>query len=248
MSDGKDGKMSDGSGSARGTGSAAAGSGGGSSGGAAAAASAASDSKGFGGQPLPVGASRKGAKQWQEDSFFHFVSVHGVVVIGGVFDGHGGYNGLVASTTARDFSVSYFDKYKEECEAWSEKEWNERLPALFSAMHAAIREKFVNEKTGDAKTPGSGAATPTSAKRYVDEKGIVRSPSADPIHGGSTGTMVVFIRNSDESQPQTIITANVGDSTALFIPLKGKCDFLTVVCHTHSMLPRSQRLQRLTVH
>src|SRR6185437_2430368 len=101
--------------------------------------------------------------------------------------------------------------------------------------HTAIREKFVNDKTAqanDAKGAAAGAGAGAGAaagKRYVDEKGIVRAPSADPVHGGSTASVVVFIRNSDPSlnSPQTIITANVGDSTALIIPAKGKVDFLT---------------------
>lgn len=72
---------------------------------------------------IQYGVSRKGAKQWQEDSFFYMTSTSGTVLIGGVFDGHGGYNGLVASTAARDFSTNYFAENKKKCETWTIEEW-----------------------------------------------------------------------------------------------------------------------------
>jgi serine/threonine protein phosphatase PrpC len=210
---------------------------------------------------LPQGGSRKGAKQWQEDSFMHFTSAKAKVVVGGIFDGHGGYNGLLASTTARDTCAAFLEKNKEDCEKWDETEWSKQLKNLFEVMHTAIRDKFVNDKSA------SDSILKASAKRYVDDKGIVRSPNGDPvrgsvfllfmvlcfglvcyffpslllaflqIHGGSTGTVVVLVYNSDGSH--TIITANVGDSTALLIPLKekSKYDFLSVVCFfPHSVL------------
>jgi hypothetical protein len=90
--------------------------------------------------------------------------------------------------------------------------------------------------------PASPAKSATS-RRYVDEKGIVRAANGDPIHGGTTGSMVVSIRRDTDADgsaefPFTIITANVGDSTALLCPqpTKGKYEFLTVVCNP-SMTP-----------
>mgnify|MGYP001091700214 CR=1 FL=1 len=53
---------------------------------------------------LPVselfGGARKGAKQWQEDSYFHYASPNHRVYIGAVFDGHGGYNGERSPSSA----------------------------------------------------------------------------------------------------------------------------------------------------
>ena len=64
----------------------------------------ASESKGETKTPTPsgeqFGGARKGAKQWQEDSFCHFISATGRVYIGGVFDGHGGYNGAYSLLAA----------------------------------------------------------------------------------------------------------------------------------------------------
>jgi hypothetical protein len=48
-------------------------------------------------------AGRKGAKQWNEDSYVHVTSATNRVCACAVFDGHGGYNGLLAATCARDY-------------------------------------------------------------------------------------------------------------------------------------------------
>lgn len=42
------------------------------------------------------GDCRKGAKQWNEDSYLSFASATGKCIVGAVFDGHGGYNGIIA--------------------------------------------------------------------------------------------------------------------------------------------------------
>lgn len=39
------------------------------------------------------GGTRKGGKQFNEDSFFYFTSATGRCYVGGIYDGHGGYNG-----------------------------------------------------------------------------------------------------------------------------------------------------------
>ena len=174
------------------------------------------------------GGSRKGAKTYQEDSFCTFISPSRVVFIGGVFDGHGGYNGTVASTTARDFAFSTFRHNAEAMEQWTVDEWTEHLTQLFERMHDAIKQRFLD----DAETANTMANTLAGGKRYVDEKGIVRSANGDPVHGGSTATVIVMVRDKatmDSDNPTaTFITANVGDSTALLLPRSADYQFLSV--------------------
>jgi serine/threonine protein phosphatase PrpC len=181
--------------------------------------------------PYIYGGSRKGAKQWQEDSFFSYISKNHQVYIAGVFDGHGGFNGLLASNRARDYCKSYFKRHAAEMESWSVNQWNEKLLQLFADSHQSIREKFISD--GPA---GNNNGENSANGRYVDEKGIVRSSTGDPIHGGSTGSIVVLIKNpientnnnSQQTRTATIITANVGDSTCLLVPSRGKWEFLSV--------------------
>lgn len=164
--------------------------------------------------PVAVhGDARQGAKQFQEDSFFWWTSPTGNVVVGGVYDGHGGSNGAVSSQTCRLYSLQYFDSVKEECETWSVEVWSQKLESLFEFLHNTIREKFLAEQ---------------GVKRQVDEKGIVRLPSGDPVHGGTTASVAVLLRPKSADEGVTIISANVGDSTTLLIPQTGKFDFLTV--------------------
>lgn len=170
-------------------------------------------------KPLIYGGSRKGAKQWQEDSYLNFISSNGKVIVGGVMDGHGGYNGLVASTTARDTLLAYLQRHSNECEQWTEDDWKQLLPRLFREMHEAINRTFL--LAGDDKIEEEGG------KRYKDDRDIVRMAKGDPVHGGTTCTVVVQLKHADGSS--TVITANVGDSTALLIPAHGgKYQWLTV--------------------
>lgn len=182
------------------------------------------------------GGARQGAKPYQEDSFFSWCSPHNKAIVGGIFDGHGGYNGLLASQTARDTALHFLQNNANECESWSVDRWKTELNSLFSLLHATIRQSFLTPYTGTLPT-GSAAPAPGDAfsntrppqeQRHVDEKGIVRNAAGDPIHGGSTATVVVMIRD-DSLDSATIITANVGDSTAFLVPNRGKLwDFLSV--------------------
>jgi len=142
------------------------------------------------------------------------------VFVGAVFDGHGGYNGLVASNTAREQTLIYFEKNKYECEKWSVDEWKTQMRGLFEQLHHTIREKFLNDTSADLSKP--------AGRRVMDEKGIVRTPTGDPVHGGTTGSLVAKVKNADGSV--TLITANVGDSTCLISPKGGggNLQFLTV--------------------
>jgi serine/threonine protein phosphatase PrpC len=151
-------------------------------------------------RPAPKGmfhGAEKGAKQFQEDSVLSWRSPNHVVTIGGIYDGHGGHNGMRASNAARDHSLKFFGSISLECEQWKAPNWHATLPKLFDAIHQIIRDTLKDQ----------------SQDRQLDEKGIVRTLNGDPIHGGCTGTVIVQIRNVDGSS--TIINANVGDSTAL---------------------------------
>jgi len=162
------------------------------------------------------GAARKGAKQFLEDSFLTFQSPNGRVVVGAVFDGHGGFNGVVAANTARELAAEFLEREGTACESWSVDEWSSRLTALFNVMHNEIRDRFVKEKPS---SEGAGS-------RFVDSLGIVRAVSGEPIHGGSTASFTAVIRGDDSLH---IVCANVGDSMVLVTPSDAsKYQFLAV--------------------
>ena len=166
---------------------------------------------------------RKGAKTYQEDSWLTYISPSESVYIGAVFDGHGGYNGTVASCTARDYLHRFCQANASELEGWSSEEWQQLLRDLFERMHAEIKRRFVE----DSETSNTHANSMAGGKRYVDEKGIVRSANGDPVHGGSTATVIVM-KQDREAGTATLITANVGDSTALLLPRDGEHSFLSI--------------------
>lgn len=164
--------------------------------------------------PVPIGSgARQGGKDHQEDNFASFTSVNNKVIIGGIWDGHGGWNGKVASEKARNTSLQYFQEHSLACESWTVEEWKHQLSESFRLAHQAIRDCFIND-TKDAHNP--------NARRVLDDKGIVRSPAGDPVHGGTTATVVVCIRPSTPEGKLTLICANCGDSTALVVDL-GEC-------------------------
>ena len=179
-------------------------------------------------RPAVYSGGRQGAKPYQEDSFFSWCSPTNRVIVGGVLDGHGGYNGLMASNTAKETALAYLQKNETVCETWSEDEWIKRLEELFDILHSEIRDVFLKAPPNPPLQNFSNAKPQvTTEKRYTDDKGIVRNANADPIHGGTTASIVVMIQE-DNGAAATIITANVGDSTALLIPTKGTWDFLSV--------------------
>lgn len=97
--------------------------------------------------------------------------------------------GLLASSTARDVALEFFETNRDSCEKWTEAQWKEQMLALFETMHTKIRDMFLVDKGSEAGP--SKAAGPS--KRYVDDKGIVRNPNGDPIHGGTTGNPFIFM-------------------------------------------------------
>lgn len=130
---------------------------------------------------------------------------------------------LLISCSRLPFSFS-------ECESWSVDRWRTELTNLFTHLHLSIRQSFItNYATPSAPAPSNAFtnAKPPPESRYIDEKGIVRGANGDPIHGGSTATVVVMVKD-DNSAGANLITANVGDSTAFLVPTRGTWDFLSV--------------------
>eukprot|EP00455_Lapot_gusevi_P002387 TRINITY_DN10946_c0_g1_i1.p1 TRINITY_DN10946_c0_g1~~TRINITY_DN10946_c0_g1_i1.p1 ORF type:complete len:384 (+),score=106.29 TRINITY_DN10946_c0_g1_i1:95-1246(+) len=156
------------------------------------------------------GDAKQGAKQWQEDAFYCFTSTNRKVLVAGIFDGHGGYNGMIASSATRRCVEQYFNENQTTCETWTPEQWTTNLHALFQKMHDSLRDFFLNGGASDI-----GARPPQP--RYVDDKGVVRQSNGDPIHGGTTASLVAAVFYDDGQN--VLISANVGDSDAILIPV-----------------------------
>lgn len=108
--------------------------------------------------------------------------------------------------------------------------WRSELHALFTHLHETIRQSFITNYASPAAPPPANSFTnakPPPEQRFIDERGIVRNANGDPIHGGSTATMVVLVKDATGGGA-TLITANVGDSTGFLVPTRGTWDFLSV--------------------
>jgi serine/threonine protein phosphatase PrpC len=183
-----------------------------------------------------AGDLRKGAKQIQEDSIAMY-SAPGLSV-GGIFDGHGGYNGKVASATAAACIEPYFKSKYDELFQWSEDDWTRQMTDFFKYMHDQIRQKFLEDeeilKAGappggglslrerlkakglnkDAKEDDSSKAA-NNGLTVDGDFGVVRRANGYPVHGGTTASVSVIVTYPDSSK--LLITANVGDSDAILI-------------------------------
>jgi len=118
-----------------------------------------------------------------------------------------------------------------ECESWSVDRWRSALTELFAHLHNTIRTSFIaNFGSATAPPPGHAFtnAKPPAEQRHIDARGIVRNAAGDPIHGGSTATLVVMVKDNNGEGGASLITANVGDSTAFLVPTRGTWDFLSV--------------------
>lgn len=108
--------------------------------------------------------------------------------------------------------------------------WRTELASLFSHLHSTIRQSFISNyanPSAPAPTNSFTNAKPPAEHRHIDEKGIVRNANGDPIHGGSTATLVVMVKDLNGGGA-SLITANVGDSTGFLVPTRGTWDFLSV--------------------
>ena len=102
--------------------------------------------------------------------------------------------------------------------------WRTTLTDLFSHLHSTIRQSFIaNFGAASAPAPGHSFTNskPPAEQRHIDARGIVRNANGDPIHGGSTATLVVMVKDANGGGA-TLITANVGDSTAFLVPTRGR--------------------------
>lgn len=152
-------------------------------------------------------AEQQGAKKFQEDSHFVFVSRDGSVMASGCFDGHGGKNGEVASRCAKRVATEFFHNSWRDCRDWKDEMWREQFVQLFAQIHARIREEFLHNP--DAKKARGNVPV------YVEKgTGIIRNRANNfPIHGGTTGTVVVVVFKPNGER--YCVTTNVGDSDAL---------------------------------
>ncbi len=146
------------------------------------AAAAVSSSTGYVSTTLIAGSTKQGAKAWNEDAYSTWVSPNQRVQVAGVYDGHGGYNGLIASQFCRDHMTQVLEANKEACESWTPEEWATRLRALFADFHTLLRDLLVNPKVDSPQAPMS-----VRQPRMADERGVVRQMNGDPVHGGTTG-------------------------------------------------------------
>lgn len=155
----------------------------------------------------------KGAKAYQEDSVSVFWSQDETVVVGCVYDGHGGINGRVASTCCVNLTREFFFQHFDEVIKWSDQEWTEQMNQFFEQMHDSVRAEFI--KLEQARRVLSGQPP----DNIVDSSKIVRKHTGFPVHGGTTGTICIVINLKDRRRA---ICANVGDSDCILLPAKPK--------------------------
>lgn len=135
------------------------------------------------------------------------------VIATGVFDGHGGYGGMLASKHCGDMLIAFLEANKEVCPLWSDEEWTSHLQKFFPDMHNSFRDELIKPSQYSYE------------QKLADDKGVVRTVCGDPVHGGTTVTIIVVL--IDMNGKRTVISANVGDSTALLISPNGY-KFLTM--------------------
>jgi len=157
-----------------------------------------------------TGYKAQGAKQYQEDSFCTFESPDLTFLVAGVFDGHGGLNGQVASQIVAKLCKAYFAKHWRQAKGWSDQQWVTQMELFYDDMHKQVREEFVKLEIMRRKQ----SKMPTT---NVDDNGVVRKSSGFPVHGGTTCTIVCIIRTETKWR---IVSSNTGDSDALLLSRK----------------------------
>ena len=172
----------------------------------------------------------KGGKKYMEDAQLRlkYRLRCGKCIIGGIFDGHGEYNGFVAATTARDYAIKILDQNSENFNTWSHQDISTFLFNLSRGMHQEIILNLVKLQSGN----------------YVDSIGIVRTFYGEPVRGGTTSTIVVDIENTDGSH--TIISANTGDSLARVI-FPGGGDYALTTTHAPDNVDEFRRIKALKI-
>lgn len=161
----------------------------------------------------PFSDTEKGGKAYNEDAVYYFKSDK--LVIGAIFDGHGGYNGMLAAQNCVKYCKEEFEQQVTVLEAYSLPQWKEYLHSLFGRLHSSI-QKILVDVGAESNDP-----------RYVDAKGVIRGSRDDPVHGGTTASICVQFMSSDEGP--ILISANVGDSHSFLCSRNSrKTEFLTV--------------------
>ncbi|ETO16874.1 hypothetical protein RFI_20465, partial [Reticulomyxa filosa] len=84
----------------------------------------------------------KGAKPYQEDSTCVFYSPDLTVLMGAVFDGHGGINGQIASKKLANLTLEYFQKNWQKIRDWTKEEWKTEMTSWFDEMQTIVRNCF----------------------------------------------------------------------------------------------------------
>jgi len=157
-----------------------------------------------------TGCKDKGAKQYQEDSFYHFESPDLTFLVAAVFDGHGGLNGRVASQKVEALCNEYFPSHWQKCKGWTDDEWTTQMTSFYHHLHQKVREEFVQLEI----TRRQNNKLPTN---NIEDRGVVRKSSGFPVHGGTTCTIVCIIRTKTKWR---IVCSNTGDSDALLLSRK----------------------------
>jgi serine/threonine protein phosphatase PrpC len=186
--------------------------------------------------PRAAADARQGAKQHNEDAFLLFQSPGGRLVAGGVFDGHGGLNGRLAASVARDTALAFFEALGDVGTGFSESQWKTKLEDLFAGMQTAIREAFLRQdpvargpapRRAYRKDPELKRSDSPPGSVLHDDRGVVRRHNGYPVHGGTTATLCVVLALEDGSK--SVVCANVGDSDAILFFSDNRWKRLSVV-------------------
>ena len=168
-----------------------------------------------------------GPKTYQEDQCGYLKK--GEIIVVWDYDGHGGYNGMVASRTASRLTDDFLKRNEQVLASWSVEEWSAKLEFLFDLLQTEINKELLSDHPMN-----------------VCVNGVIRHHDGTPVTGGTTGTVLVCLKKGDN--PAVIITANVGDSSAMLIEKndQGSLDykFLTAE-HNASNQDEYQRIQAL---
>jgi serine/threonine protein phosphatase PrpC len=162
-----------------------------------------------------VSKSNKGSKSSNEDAEFTWISLNSITVIGAVFDGHGGHNGLLASFYCKNLLQAELDKVADVCETWSPSTWSEFLTKFYELAHNGFRAILFNQPN-EIFSFIPEFRYKSKEYRTIDLKGVVRDQSNDPVHGGTTATIIV---NTFYESTSYLITSNCGDSEAFVVGL-----------------------------
>lgn len=162
-----------------------------------------------------VSMSKQGGKPINEDCKLTWISPNKLVKVGGVFDGHGGINGLLASYFCTIKMTELLDNITDTCEKKSPNEWAEFLSHAFEIMHIELKQLFV-EQPREILSQIREFKFKSREDRRIDFKGIVRDEANQAVHGGTTATICV---NTIFENTSYVITANCGDSEAFIINL-----------------------------